>query len=189
MAELRKYGVATTFVFPLIDRGALDFETTPVTFQNSDCQISKDQGAFANTGVTPAHVDRGIYVLSLSATEMEAARVSIAVIDITATKLWEDQAIIVDTYGNASAEHEFDLDLENPAIKGVAEAGTLSNTQMTTDLTEATDEHYNGRSVIWTSGVLQDQASDITAYLGSTGRLTYTAVTEAPSAADTFVIV
>ena len=30
---------------------------------------------------------------------------------------------------------------------------------------------------------------DITDYLGSTGKLTYTAVTEAPSAADTFVIV
>lgn len=74
-------------------------------------------------------------------------------------------------------------------VIGAAEAGTLSTTQMTTDLTEATDEHYNGRIVIWTSGVLLGQASDITAYLGSTGRLTYTAVTEAPSAADTFVIV
>jgi len=74
-------------------------------------------------------------------------------------------------------------------IIGAAEAGTLSTTQMTTNLTEATNEHYNGRIVIWTSGVLLGQASDITAYLGSTGRLTYTAVTEAPSAADTFVIV
>ena len=74
-------------------------------------------------------------------------------------------------------------------VTGAAETGTLSTTQMTTDLTEATDEHYNGRIVIWTSGVLQDQASDITAYLGSTGRLTYTATTEAPSNTDTFVIV
>ncbi len=73
-------------------------------------------------------------------------------------------------------------------VNGAAEAGTLSTTEMTTDLTEATDEHYNGRAVIWTSGVLQNQASDITAYLGSTGKLTYTAVTEAPSAADTFII-
>lgn len=74
-------------------------------------------------------------------------------------------------------------------VTGAAEAGTLSTTQMTTDLTEATDEHFNGRICIWTSGVLQNQASDITAYLGSTGRLTYTATTEAPSAGDTFVIV
>ena len=74
-------------------------------------------------------------------------------------------------------------------VVGAAEAGTLSTTVMTTNLTEATDDHYNGRIVIWTSGVLQDQASDITAYLGATGRLTYTAVTEAPSAADSFIVV
>lgn len=74
-------------------------------------------------------------------------------------------------------------------VSGAAEAGTLSTTQMTTDLTEATNEHYNGRVVIWTSGVLKNQASDITAYLGATGELTYTAVTEAPSATDTFIIV
>ncbi len=73
-------------------------------------------------------------------------------------------------------------------VTGAAEAGTLSTTVMTTDLTEATDDHYNGRLVTWTSGVLIGQQSDITAYLGSTGRLTYTAVTEAPSATDSFVI-
>ena len=74
-------------------------------------------------------------------------------------------------------------------IIGAAEAGTLSTTVMTSDLAEATDDHYNGRIVIWTSGVLLGQATDITDYLGSTGQLTFTAVTEAPSAADTFVIV
>lgn len=74
-------------------------------------------------------------------------------------------------------------------ITGAAEAGTLSTTQMTSDLVEATDDHYIGRTVIWTSGVLIGQASDITDYTGATGQLDYTAVTEAPSAADTFVIV
>lgn len=74
-------------------------------------------------------------------------------------------------------------------VTGAAEAGTLSTTQMTTDLSEATDDHYNGRIVIWTSGALLGQATDITSYLGSTGELTYTEVTEAPSATDTFVIV
>ena len=74
-------------------------------------------------------------------------------------------------------------------ITGAAAAGTLSTTQMTTNLGEATDDHYNGRILIWTSGVLQNQASDITDYDGGTKMLTFTAVTEAPSAADTFVIV
>ena len=70
-----------------------------------------------------------------------------------------------------------------------AAAGTLSTTQMTTTLTEATDDHYNGRVIIWTSGVLSAQATNITDYDGATKMLTYTAVTEAPAADDEFVIV
>lgn len=74
-------------------------------------------------------------------------------------------------------------------VIGAAAAGTLSTTAMTTNLTEATDDHYNGRIVIWTSGVLINQATDITDYNGTTKTLTFTAVTEAPTAADTFIIV
>jgi len=91
---------------------------------------------------------------------------------------------------NGSAEAASDLALSAATIVAAsAITGTLSTTQMTTDLTEATNDHYNGRIVIWTSGVLQDQATDITAYNGTTKLVTYTATTEAPSNADTFVIV
>ena len=62
-------------------------------------------------------------------------------------------------------------------------------TEMTTDLSESTNSHYVGRVVIWTSGALTGQASPITAYTGTGGKLGYTEVTEAPSADDTFVIV
>lgn len=110
MEVLRKYGEATTILFPLIDRGQQDFESTPVTFASGDTQVSKDEGAFANTGSNPAHEGNGMYSLALTATEMEAARLSITLIDQTATKEWEDQAVIISTYGNASAEHAFDLD-------------------------------------------------------------------------------
>jgi hypothetical protein len=71
---------------------------------------------------------------------------------------------------------------------GAAEAGTLSTTQMTTDLGEATADHYIGAVIVWTSGVLLKQRTDITDYDGANGLLTFTAVTEAPSAGDTFVI-
>ncbi len=74
-------------------------------------------------------------------------------------------------------------------VRGAAVTGTLSTTQMTTDLTEATDNHYNGRRLLWTSGVLIDQATAITAYNGTTKMLTYTTTTEPPSNTDTFVIV
>lgn len=55
--------------------------------------------------------------------------------------------------------------------------------------TEATDDHFNGRIVIFTSGVLKNQASDITDYTGSSKTFTVTAMTEAPGASVSFVIV
>lgn len=74
-------------------------------------------------------------------------------------------------------------------VSGTAITGTLSTTAMTTDLTEATDDHFNGRIIIWTGGVLANQATNITDYTGLTKLLTFTAVTEAPSNTDPFVIV
>jgi hypothetical protein len=59
------------------------------------------------------------------------------------------------------------------------------------DITEATADHYNGRIVIFTSGALTGQATDITDYaaVGGIGQFTVTALTEAPANNDTFVIV
>ncbi len=79
------------------------------------------------------------------------------------------------------------------------QSGTVShdNTPATTtvffsdDITEATADHYNGRIVIFTSGALQYQATDITDYALDTGegKFTVTALTEAPGDNVTFVIV
>lgn len=113
MNYLAKYGQAKTINFVLIDKDETDFESTPVTFASGDTQISKDEGAYANTTNNPSHEGNGHYSLSLTATEMQAARIVITIIDQTATKEWEDQCIIIETYGNASAEHAFDLDTAN----------------------------------------------------------------------------
>ncbi len=72
---------------------------------------------------------------------------------------------------------------------GIAIAGTLSTTEMTTDLTEATDNHYRSRVLIWTSGTLLRQVAAITGYDGTSKKLTFTAVTEAPLANDTWIMV
>ena len=95
---------------------------------------------------------------------------------------------IIQVSGSTDAADKLEASAETIEI-GAAEAGTLSTTQMTSDLTEATDDHFNGRVIIWTSGVLTKQATAITDYSGATGLLTFTAVTEAPSASDTFIIV
>jgi len=74
-------------------------------------------------------------------------------------------------------------------IKGTAQSGTLTTSEMTTDLTEATNDHYNDRIIIWITGTLTGQAAQITDYDGTAKKLTFTPVTEAPIANDEFIIV
>ena len=114
--EIRKYGVEATFVFPLTDRGTLDLEATPVTFEAGDTTVIKDEGAAANCDNAPAHEGFGIYSMVLTATEMSAARLAITLVDQTGTKIWEDHALIVTTYGHASSQHAFDLDTATQTV-------------------------------------------------------------------------
>ena len=74
-------------------------------------------------------------------------------------------------------------------VPNEAKAGTLSVTQMSTNLTEATADHYKGRTIVWVGGVLLGQSAPISAYVGTNGVLTYATTTDAPVAGDPFVIV
>ena len=80
-------------------------------------------------------------------------------------------------------------------VSGNAVAGTLSTTEMTTNLTSTVDDHYNGRVLIFTNGSstngLLYQATNITDYDGTSKKLTFTSLTQAPvtSPATTFIIV
>ena len=75
-------------------------------------------------------------------------------------------------------------------INGSANAGTLSNTQMTTSLSAAvaTDDKLIGRTLIWVTGNLIYEAVQITDYNASNGLVTYTTATLAPSAGDRFIV-
>lgn len=104
---LRKYGAATTANFALFETDGVDFKVDAV-HASGDTTIMKDEGAEANT--TNGFVDEGQgYSIALTATEMEAARIVVYVVD-QGTKAWLDTAIVIETYGHASAMHAFDLD-------------------------------------------------------------------------------
>lgn len=64
-----------------------------------------------------------------------------------------------------------------------------STTQVLTNLTESVNNHFSGRTLVFTSGTLAGQATTITAYNGTTKTLTVAALTSAPAAAVTAVIV
>lgn len=138
MAELSKYDTAKTYYFPLVDFGATDFEATPVTHAAGDTQRSLDGGAFANTTNAFAHEGNGIYSISVTAAEHQAARIVVTIVDQTSPKAWEDQAILIQTYGHASADMAFDLD---SATVDVGKIGGVE--QSATDLKDFADTGYD----------------------------------------------
>ena len=74
-------------------------------------------------------------------------------------------------------------------VVGLAETGTLSTTVMTTNLSQATDDHYNGGTLVFVGGVLDGQRTSISDYSGTAGTLTFVAITEAPVNGQKFIIV
>lgn len=79
-------------------------------------------------------------------------------------------------------------------IPGTVDTGAVGSTNTSfesDDVTEATNDHYNGRTIIFTSGALIGQATSISDYTtnGGNGVFTIVALTEAPSNNDTFIII
>lgn len=95
---------------------------------------------------------------------------------------------------NGSASAAVNLGIScNAMVSGAAAAGTLSTSQITTNLGATVANIYAGRILIFTSGVNAGLACLITAYAVTGGRLTFIAYANqpapsAPSAADTFII-
>lgn len=176
MEVLRKYGVTTSVRVPLITAGANDFDSTPLTFAAGDIKVSKDGAAFANVAKSASHIGNGIYQISLTATEVTARTVVVTFID-SATKTWEDQAVIISTYGNASAEHAFDLDTATQSVTVTTNSDktgySISGTKTTLDALNdvaATDIVSSG--AITTSSGAVSNVTTVGSVTGAVGSVT-----------------
>ena len=121
---LRKYGVAAQIDgIPLITRGAVDYKANP-TLAPGDVTISKDGGAFGNiegagvfadfVAVAPA---AGTSVqVKPDAAALVCKSLVVRFIDQTAPKEWEDQEIIIETFGHASALYTGDINNLDAAV-------------------------------------------------------------------------
>jgi len=134
-------------------------------------------GTTQTAGDVPALVVTADAAIDAVATTIGAAGAGLTAIVADVTKI------------NGSATAAVNLGASALGIQTGAFEGTPSTTVMQTDLAEATDDHFIGRVLVITSGAGAQEATDITDYVGATGTLTVTAVTTAPAAADTFVIV
>lgn len=81
------------------------------------------------------------------------------------------------------------LALAAPGIVSSTCSTGSTTTSIVTNLTEATDDHYNGAVIAFTGGALAGQRTSISDYNGTTKTLTVVALTEAPANTDPFVIV
>lgn len=104
--HLRKYGVQTTIEFELYEIDGVDLRTNWTPAQ-SDCEIEKNEGGYTICDNTASGTTT--YKIVLTATEMEFARGGLKIVD-SATKVFLDKIVYIETYGNASAMHAFDLD-------------------------------------------------------------------------------
>jgi len=133
MAEEREFGVAATFDFPLVVFGSTDADfSTGVTFDVSagDIRLSKDGSTWAtinDTTPTLIGLNSGIYSLDLDSTEMSAARAVVIIIDQTSTKIWEDQAIIISTYGSTLGLHAFNRNTTGVNVDSI-DIGAITST-------------------------------------------------------------
>jgi hypothetical protein len=90
--------------------------------------------------------------------------------------------------GNATAAQN----LERSALtiyRGTVTGTSTTTTVVDSGLTQSAADFWKGRIVIFVTGTLAGQASDITAFTPATDTLTITALTGSPSVSDNFVIV
>ena len=90
---------------------------------------------------------------------------------------------------NNSATAAVQLALSANEIEDGACEGVPTVTTIATDLAEAQNDIYIGRTVIFTSGNARGEATDITDYIGVSGTLEVTALANAPAALDTFILI
>jgi len=186
MVYLRKYGVAATIDFALFEVAGVNFKTDAV-HASGDTVIMKDEGTEAST--TNGFTDEGTgYSLVLTATEMEAARIVVYVVDQTATKVWLDRELIIETYAHSSAQHKANWDIGYPQGAVVTDGSNTSST-FKTDLAGG-DDYVNRSYLLFTGGSLEGEQSKVSDFVNSTDFITVVdAFTAAPSAGDPFVII
>lgn len=99
--RLAEYGVAYEMQIDLVKLNGVDLEPGAV-HAVGDTKLRKDNGAEANT--TNGFTDRGqSYSLTLTAAEMQAKEIIIALVDQTAPKAWMDKLVVIQTVNDANA--------------------------------------------------------------------------------------
>lgn len=151
----RKYATATHVYFPVVKRAVVDFavgaDWTPAA---GDVKISIDGAAAANVTNLPTAIAMGntaYWDISLTTGELTGKKIMITIAD-AATKVVEDQAVYIETYGNASAEILVDLSVTNIPANVTQLLGTAWLTPGTAGTPDVNTKLAGGTA--WGSGAI-----------------------------------
>ena len=208
---LRQSTAQTIRFGPFLDSTDGVTAETALTIAQADRQLSKDGAAFAQSGHTgnSTHDADGWYSDDLSTGDTDTVGILEFQVTVSGSlpvfkTFYVVEEAVYDAFYAASATGLLPANvtqisgsstaadnLERGAVALVLTAvndASATITSFVTDLTETTNDHYNGRIITFTSGNLAGQATDITDYDGTTKAVTVTALTEAPADNDQFVI-
>lgn len=102
------------------------------------------------------------------------------------------QGMTIDTKSVSAAVAAFSIERALPLsaiYRGSVTGAATTTTLIDSGLTATDADHYKGRIVVFLSGNLKHQAADITAFDPATDKITFTALTQAPSGGDRYTIV
>jgi hypothetical protein len=215
LKQLTGIETVKVIVGPMVDSVTADKEEG-LTLTSGEVMVWKHGGTSfgaKNESSSATHAGYGMYYVTLDATD-------VGTLGQLIVGVWESGVLVARTDFLVVARQVYDsivsgsdyLQVDVEQIDGSTAAATrlsLSATQivpgvvdttvnpttttyMESDtILEATADHYNGRIIIFTSGALEGQATDITDYalVGANGAFTMSALTEAPTNNGTFIIV
>jgi len=147
--------------------------------------ITNAAGVDISADVAAMKVDTAAILVDTNELQTDDIPTSIAALPTAAENadaIWDEARSGHSTQGTYGESH-------GSVISANVNDGSPTTTVFIADLTETTDDHYIGRVIIFTSGTLLGQATDITDYTGATKTLTVTALTEAPANGDDFIII
>lgn len=143
---LRRYNESTTFYRPLSKDGS--YLTSSPTLASGDFKIQKDGGVPVNLSSIPTFIS-GTLNIALTSSEMQCQEGMIKLVDQTNPKEWDDDAIVFNTYGNSSSEHQYIGRIFNIDSNNNIDANIKSfYDRATTIVTHDGDDETSGQSLI-----------------------------------------
>ena len=182
--------LAQTIYFPLVTAGSTGFQPT-WTPAAAECRYIADGAGITNLGSVCAHEDAGIWSQALTVAE-SSFDYTVLVYSDSETDV-EDQCIICHTGFSGQLEANQGVIIGEVDTPATFTATTIAfeGFRLFPNVTEeATGSHYLNRNLLFTSGALLGQMTQITSYslANSKEKFGYNALTEAPADGDRYVV-